>query len=296
MLKCKKWVRFKFLGICLVFVAFFSNVITYKIYEQSLLLNDFDKAEHSPFIINFSTKEKEYIVNEVSNEIETSEISNLELNIYSQKYNNESFVPKSKNEIPSNSKSPETGDKEMDISESCPKITKECVPCKVSDGHWACRYLPGDEWGYLGWACQNNDPSNIYYAQFKVDIILQVGGPAPCGNRGGYMAFRTYEEGFNGVKAYIKAISAGLHPAYITNEFKCGDCTLLQFFSKYAPGNDNGLTYASKVVSRIGGEATLDTKLNWIVDNKLDTLVEAIQCNEGFFVKSGDGYMLLCNL
>ena len=44
---------------------------------------------------------------------------------------------------------------------SCPVSTLNCVPCKVSDGHWACRYESGAEYGYLGWSCQNNNPGNI---------------------------------------------------------------------------------------------------------------------------------------
>ena len=44
---------------------------------------------------------------------------------------------------------------------SCPASTLNCVPCKVSDGHWACRYEAGAEYGYLGWSCQNNNPGNI---------------------------------------------------------------------------------------------------------------------------------------
>lgn len=172
--------------------------------------------------------------------------------------------------------------------DSCPQTTLNCVPCHKSELY--CRYEAGEEYGYLGWACQNNNPSNIRDSSYRSNLITQMGGPAPCGGKGGFLVFLTYTQGRKGVKAYIKAINAGLHFAYTTEEFTCGDCTLTQFFSKYAPNSTN---YANLVAQKMGGSITVDTKLNWIVENRLEDFVDAIQCIEGYFI---DGGVKLCNL
>jgi len=175
--------------------------------------------------------------------------------------------------------------------QTCPQTTKNCVPCHKSELY--CRYEQGEEYGYLGWACQNNNPSNIRYSTFRIGLITKMGGSAPCGEKGGFMVFNDYNTGRNSVKSYIRAINAGLHFAYITPEFSCGDCTLTQFFSKYAP---NSTTYDDSVAQRMGASVTPDTKLNWIVDNRLDDFVEAIQCMEGYFIYSGGTPIKWCNL
>lgn len=174
---------------------------------------------------------------------------------------------------------------------SCPQTTLACVPCLPGEQY--CRYEQGAESGYLGWACQNNNPSNIRYSSYRANLITQMGGTAPCGEKGGFMVFSTYEVGKNSVKAYIRAINAGLHTAYRTSEFTCGDCTLTQLFSKYAP---DSTTYDDQVAQKMGGGVTVDTKLNWIVDNRLNDFVEAIQCMEGYFIYSGGVSVKWCNL
>jgi hypothetical protein len=169
-------------------------------------------------------------------------------------------------------------------SSSCPISTLNCVPCHKSETY--CRYEEGQEYGYLGWACQNNNPSNIRYSDYRINIITVMNGPAPCGEKGGFMVFTTYESGREGVKAYLKGISAGLHSSY----HFCGDgeCSLREFFSKYAPnsdGNDpNG--YAQYMATTLGVSVD-DTPLSWIVENKLEEMVNAIQHKEGFFTKEG---------
>jgi hypothetical protein len=175
---------------------------------------------------------------------------------------------------------------------SCPQTTLSCVPC--TPGELYCRYETGATTGYLGWACQNNNPSNIRDSSYRSNLITQMGGPAPCGGKGGYLVFSTYAQGREGVKAYIRAINAGMHSAYITAEFSCGDCTLLQFVSKYAPNNYEN--YTNGIVNKMGGGVTPETKLNWIVANRLENFVDAIQCMEGYFIYSGGVAIKWCNL
>lgn len=165
---------------------------------------------------------------------------------------------------------------------SCPVSTLGCVRCEREDIY--CRYEEGEESGYLGWACQNNNPSNIRYSQGRIGYITQMGGTAPCGEKGGFMVFATYEIGYNSVKTYIRAIDAGLHPAY--RVYNCGDCTLLEFFSKYAPNNPEG--YSGRVAEIMGDGVDKNvTKLNWVVNNRLDDFVNAIQHIEGYWTKDG---------
>ncbi len=165
---------------------------------------------------------------------------------------------------------------------ACPISTLGCVKCEIGEQY--CRYEEGEVNGYLGWACQNNNPSNIRYSGYRSDYIVQMGGTAPCGEKGGFMVFATYEIGYNSVKAYIRAIDAGLHPAY--SVYNCGDCTLLEFFSKYAPNNPEG--YSSRVAEIMGGGVDINiTRLSWIVDNRLDDFVQAIQHIEGYWTKDG---------
>jgi hypothetical protein len=167
--------------------------------------------------------------------------------------------------------------------QSCPQATLGCVPCQPGEAY--CRYETGEVSGYLGWACQNNNLSNIRYSDYRINIITRMGGSAPCGEKGGYMTFSNYETGRNSVKAYIRGINAGLHSAYNTTEFTCGDCTLLQFFSKYAPNNP--VSYTNGITEKMNQEVTNDTKLNWIVTNRLDDFIDAIECMEGYFTLDG---------
>jgi len=167
---------------------------------------------------------------------------------------------------------------------SCPISTLNCVPCIKGEAY--CRLEEGEEFGYLGWACQNNNPSNIRYSDYRINIINAMNGPAPCGGKGGFMVFTTYENGREGVKAYLRGISAGLHSAY--HFCGGGDCSLREFFSKYAPnsdGNDpNG--YAQYMAAALGVNVD-DTPLSWIVENKLEEMVNALQHKEGFFTQEG---------
>lgn len=161
---------------------------------------------------------------------------------------------------------------------SCPIQTLNCVPCNA--GESSCRTMPGASTGFKGWACQNNNPGNIRYSSFRANLITQYGGEAPCGDRGGYMAFKYYSSGRNGLKAYIKAINAGAHSAYSG----CGNCSIRFFFSKYAPAGDQNdpNSYSSKVASWVGVDPDTTT-INWIVANKLEEFVDAIKRMEGFF-------------
>lgn len=163
---------------------------------------------------------------------------------------------------------------------SCPQTTQNCVLCNTGEQY--CRTMPGESNGYKGWACQNNNPGNIRYSSYRNSIITKNGGTASCGDRGGYMAFSTYNQGRDALKAYIIGISKGDHVAYT----ECGECSLRYFFSKYAPAGDQNdpESYANKVATWIGVDVD-DTSLNWIVANKLDEMVDAIQRMEGWFVE-----------
>lgn len=156
---------------------------------------------------------------------------------------------------------------------TCPVSTKGCVPCHKSEQY--CRYEQGEEYGFLGWACQNNNPGNIKYSQYRIDLITQMGGIAPCGEKGTFMIFATYVQGRESLKAYLKAINAGLHSRYPG----CGNCTLRYFFGQFAENMD----YATAVAIIMGGGITPDTKLSWVVNNRLNDFVDAIQQREGFF-------------
>ncbi len=178
------------------------------------------------------------------------------------------------------------------VAVNCPQITQRCIPCTSGSD---CRYEPKKTHGFRGWACQNNNPGNIRNASTDMSkdsknaMIVRNGGVAACGVRydsrgGSYFVFRTYDIGFNALKAYIKAISKGEHSSYKllasdnkTIIWKCGDCTLTQFFSKYAPADS---TYASTVATLIGEPVT--QKLSFIVEFKLDAFATAIKKHEGF--------------
>lgn len=170
--------------------------------------------------------------------------------------------------------------KPWQVASNCPISTQNCVPC--TSGVY-CRYEPKykNQHGFLGWACQNNNPGNIRDSSYRNTIIVQNGGPAACGVRydsrgGSYFVFSTYTNGMNALKAYIKGINNGQHSSYTG----CGNCSLALFFSKYAPG-DSG--YAGFVAGEIG--ETTETTLNYVVTNKLDQFVAAIKKKEGFFVQ-----------
>ncbi len=173
---------------------------------------------------------------------------------------------------------------------SCTQSTKRCVPCKK--GELYCRYESSDKYGYLGWACQNNNPSNIRSSDYRANIIKQKGGPRPCGAKGGFFVFSTYKQGRKGVKAYIRGIDSGLHSSYP----KCttGDCSLLYFFSRYAPNNPEG--YTDGIISKMKEGVKRSTKLRWIVNNRLTDFVDAIQCMEGYFITQDGQTVKWCRL
>jgi len=169
----------------------------------------------------------------------------------------------------------------QDVS-SCPIHTQNCIVCNVGEQY--CRHLSTELTGYLGWACQNNNPGNIRPSDSRNAIIINNGGVASCGDKGGYMIFATYTDGFNGLKAYITGISHGQHSAYI----EClpnGNCNLKEFFFHYAPVGDQNDpdSYANIIATQIGVDVDTTT-LRWIVDNKLNELAGAIQQHEGWFV------------
>ena len=164
----------------------------------------------------------------------------------------------------------------------CPASTLSCVPCTTSSDS-RCRVEPGETQGFLGWACQNNNPGNIRYSSARISYITKHGGPAPCGERvdsrgGTYMIFKTYADGRNSLKAYMKAINAGTHTAY--SSCPGNGCTLAFVFSKYAPGDPN---YASNIASKLG--VSTSTTLSWVIANKFEALIDAIQAKEGFFTQ-----------
>lgn len=171
------------------------------------------------------------------------------------------------------------------VGPNCPVSTQNCVPCLV--GELYCRVEAGKTTGFKGWACQNNNPGNIRPASFKNDIIRNNGGTPPCGDRSGYMVFTDYNSGRNGLKAYFRGISKGEHSAYkdTVSGIYCGECNLKFVFSKYAPAGDQNdpASYANNVASWIGVNSDT-TMLSWIVENKLDQLVDAVQRQEGWFV------------
>lgn len=166
---------------------------------------------------------------------------------------------------------------------SCPVTTQNCVPCHVSETY--CRVLSGEEYGYLGWACQNNNPGNIRYSDYRIDYITAMGGEAPCADRGGFMAFSTYASGYNSVKAYHRAIDAGLHPAYQGDGYNCGagTCNLYQFFTHYAPNNP--INYTNNLTAKMSGNITGETNYRWIIQNRHDDFMAAMMQMEGFFTQ-----------
>lgn len=182
-------------------------------------------------------------------------------------------------------------------SGSCPVSTQSCVPCLAGEQY--CRTKMGETSGYLGFACQTNNPGNILAPSdslkaYKDNIIVNNGGTASCGvlhgsNNYKYMIFSSYEVGMNSLKAYIKGINNGEHSAYVNTQtncagpetFTCGNCTMKQFFCKFA----GTPTYAGSIVSKMGGGVTEQTLLSWVVANRLDDMVNAIKKTEGFFTQ-----------
>ena len=163
---------------------------------------------------------------------------------------------------------------------SCPATTKSCIPCTSATSSY-CRFEPGKTEGYVGWSCQNNNPGNIRYSSARIGYIQAMGGPPPCGERfdsrgGTYMIFSSYNDGRNALKAYMKAINTATHTAY--GECKTGNCSLQYVFSKYAPYDPN---YAQNIADKIG--VTKETSLNWVIQNKFEELISAIEQKEGFF-------------
>jgi len=174
--------------------------------------------------------------------------------------------------------------KPWEVSPGCPTTTQSCVPCITGEAY--CRIESGKSNGFKGWACQNNNPGNIRPGSSKNTMISNNGGTPPCGERSGYMVFRTFNDGKNGLKAYLKGISNGQHSSYknVALGIYCGECSLQFFFNIYAPAGDQNdpASYANYVASRIGVSSS-NTMLSWIVANKLDAFADAIQTHEGWF-------------
>jgi hypothetical protein len=181
------------------------------------------------------------------------------------------------------------------VGPNCPVSTQNCVPCLAGEAY--CRTEAGMQTGFKGWACQNNNPGNIRPASFKNIMIANNGGTPPCGERSGYMVFSDYATGYNALKAYFKGINRGEHSAYkdVSAGTYCGECNLNFIFFRYSPLYKNGVpvtyaeyvaepnTYAKNVANWIGVDVET-TMLSWIVNNKLDQLVNAVQRQEGWFV------------
>jgi hypothetical protein len=164
------------------------------------------------------------------------------------------------------------------VSPNCPVSTRPCAPCFAGEQY--CRVEEGKDRGFKGWACQNNNPGNIRYSDYRNQLIQGQGGLGACGQRNTYMVFRDYSTGRNALKSYIRAINAGKHTAYP----ECGNCSLRYFFSKYAPAGDQNdpNSYSANVARKIGVNVDTTT-LSWVVSNKLDGFVDAIQAQEGWF-------------
>lgn len=189
------------------------------------------------------------------------------------------------------------------VAPNCPASTLNCVPCKAGETY--CRLEPGKTRGFKGWSCQNNNPGNIRNASTNMAtdtknlMIVRNGGTAACGVRydsrdgGSYFVFSTYNTGYNSLKAYIKGINNGEHTSYkgsswtcsgttYTGNWSCGNCTLEQFFSKYAPYSCK--TYAATVAKEMGIPVTQTIK--YIIDaGKLDAFAIAIKNYEGFYTQ-----------
>jgi len=172
--------------------------------------------------------------------------------------------------------------------DNCPVFTRRCVPCNAGEQY--CRHLDGANSGFLGWSCQNNNPGNIRYSEFRKNLIVQYGGPEACGSNGPhpgsqYMVFSTYEEGRTALGVYLEAIAQGGHSSYLP-VCQNGGCTLLEFFSIYAPYGDqnNPNSYSNYVANYIGVGQDQET-LRWILDNKKQQFISAIQTHEGWFTQ-----------
>ncbi len=176
------------------------------------------------------------------------------------------------------------------VASGCPASTAKCVPC-VPGSSSACRVEDGKSAGFLGWACQNNNPGNIRYSDSRNSLISVQGVEAACGSRGNsqmgqYMVFRSYTIGRQALGAYLTSISQGRHSSYTEGDIVCGNCSLRFFFSKYAPAGDqnNPNSYANFVAGRLGVSAD-EATLSWAVANKLEQLLDAIQTKEGWYVE-----------
>lgn len=167
------------------------------------------------------------------------------------------------------------------VGSNCPVSTQRCVPCTSGT---SCRFELGGypNHGFLGFACQDNNPGNIRPSDYRNTIIVNNGGTASCGKRtdlkgqGDYMVFATYDIGWNALKAYIRGINNGQHSAYTG----CGNCTLSFFFSKWAL--DTG-PYASAVGLELGVDPTTTTIQSLIDGGRLDDFAIAIKHHEGWF-------------
>lgn len=168
------------------------------------------------------------------------------------------------------------------VSPGCPASTLRCIPCLVGTDY-RCRVETGETHGFIGWSCQNNNPGNIRPDpnSFRNSLIVAMGGTASCGKRvgtgGEYMVFSDYNTGFNSLKAYLRAINAGMHTVYEN----CGDCSLRYFAEKYST---NTTTYANNLGNYLGVNPDTTT-LRTLVETRLDDLARGIQYVEGFFTQ-----------
>jgi hypothetical protein len=178
------------------------------------------------------------------------------------------------------------------VASGCPASTARCIPC-VPGSSSACRVEDGKSAGFLGWACQNNNPGNIRYSDFRNNLIEVQGVEGACGSRGNsqmgqYMVFRSYTIGRQALAAYLTSISQGRHSSYtdVNAGIACGNCNLRFFFSKYAPAGDQNdpNSYTNFVAGRLGVSAD-EATLSWVVANKLDQLLDAIQTKEGWYAE-----------
>jgi hypothetical protein len=170
-----------------------------------------------------------------------------------------------------------------EVAANCPASTQNCIPCDTCGVPGTlCRCEPGESRGFIGQACQNNNPGNIKSSASRDELIARAQGVTSCGTRVDsrdpvklrYMVFRDYETGYNSLKAYIMAINNGWH---YTSYDSCGDCTLRFFAAKYSGSS----TYADTIGTYLGvnpDEITLRT----LVETRLDDLAQAIKRIEGF--------------
>jgi len=188
--------------------------------------------------------------------------------------------------------------KPWQVAPNCPSSTQNCVPCYLGDS--LCRIETGETRGFRGWACQNNNPGNIRPINnyndtndFRNRLIVSMGGTPSCGIRtgtgGSYMVFTDYTTGFNSLKAYISAINAGMHTAYIEKNPDgsivgvYGNCSLTFFMNKWASNPSAG--YKQTISNYLGVDPNTTTLESIVNGGKLNDLANGIKIAEGFIVQ-----------